>query len=528
MSGHFTRREFVKGSLSALMLPSLANHSALAATTVRQRPDWDTFKVSSSYPSYVNAIRKMRANTNAADKNSWKFWTNVHVYHCPHGAPYFLAWHRGYLNFFEATLRANSGNSALVLPYWDYYKNPVIPAEFTDPSNNNPLYVARVNTNVTGALTLAPFSTSLTSFPRDTANAFEPSLEDLPHNPVHDIIGGVMTTMQSPIDPIFWLHHANIDRLWNAWVAAGAGRAMPSRTSTYWSGTFTYATSTPVSLPKVNTYSSRTDLGYFYQNEILPSQLPSSAATESSQLKSARVTNSSDALTSASTTAVRRAPMRPPVGNFLLTGMRATGTGRLSLGGVVKLPLNEKSVSAKLTIQSRGNDILQSIFKGLSTLPFGSSRSANAQYTTVQLILDDVRITTLGSNGGYFYKVYANLPDGIQSSATEETYLLGTVGAFQLRAAKHRQMTAQARAQSHSMDMDMDMDMGMDMDMSAGSMDSGIRLTFSATELLRAVSPKQISELTFSFVRVGGQNSPAGEVITVGEARLEVSNDNLD
>lgn len=25
----------------------------------------------------------------------------------------------------------------------------------------------------------------------------------------------------APLDPIFWLHHANIDRLWNVWMAAG-------------------------------------------------------------------------------------------------------------------------------------------------------------------------------------------------------------------------------------------------------------------------------------------------------------------
>jgi tyrosinase len=518
MSGHFTRRDFVKGSISALMLPSLANHSASAAT-LRQRPDWDTFRASSSYPSYLNGIRKMRANTNAADRNSWRFWTNVHVYHCPHTAPYFLAWHRGYLNYFEETLRANSGNGALVLPYWDYYKNPVIPGDFTDPASSNPLYISRVNNNVSGALTMAPFSGSLTSLPRNTANAFESSLEDFPHNPVHDIIGGVMTTMESSLDPIFWLHHANIDRLWNAWVAAGGGRAMPTRTSSYWSGTFTYATSTPLSLARVKTYSTQTDLGYFYQNETLPSKLPFSTAAES-QMMSARVSDNADALKSASTLSTRRAPLRPPVGNFSLTGMRSTGKDRLSLGGAARLPLNESSVSASVQIRPQGNDILQSIFQGLSKPPFGTSGSASAQYTTVQLVLENVRITALGSNGGYFYKVYANLPETAQSSAAEETYLLGTVGAFQLRAAQHRQMAAQAQMQGHGMDMGMDM--------TASSMDSGIKLTFSATELLRTIAPRKISELTFSFVRVGGQNSPAGEVLTVGEARIEVSNDNLD
>ena len=29
-------------------------------------------------------------------------------------------------------------------------------------------------------------------------------------------------------DPIFWLHHANIDRLWNHWIQQGAGRADPT------------------------------------------------------------------------------------------------------------------------------------------------------------------------------------------------------------------------------------------------------------------------------------------------------------
>lgn len=29
-------------------------------------------------------------------------------------------------------------------------------------------------------------------------------------------------------DPIFWLHHANVDRLWNRWIHQGGGRADPT------------------------------------------------------------------------------------------------------------------------------------------------------------------------------------------------------------------------------------------------------------------------------------------------------------
>ncbi len=52
-------------------------------------------------------------------------------------------------------------------------------------------------------------------------------LEGQPHNSVHNCIGGIghaappygnMAGFLSPVDPIFFLHHANIDRLWDVWA----------------------------------------------------------------------------------------------------------------------------------------------------------------------------------------------------------------------------------------------------------------------------------------------------------------------
>jgi len=37
------------------------------------------------------------------------------------------------------------------------------------------------------------------------------------HNQVHRWIGGDMLAGTSPNDPLFWLHHANVDRIWWAW-----------------------------------------------------------------------------------------------------------------------------------------------------------------------------------------------------------------------------------------------------------------------------------------------------------------------
>lgn len=46
------------------------------------------------------------------------------------------------------------------------------------------------------------------------------ALEGQPHNNVHVSVGtpyGFMAGFMSPVDPVFWLHHANVDRLWWLW-----------------------------------------------------------------------------------------------------------------------------------------------------------------------------------------------------------------------------------------------------------------------------------------------------------------------
>ena len=37
------------------------------------------------------------------------------------------------------------------------------------------------------------------------------------HNRVHQWVGGSMGPGTSPNDPVFFLHHCNIDRLWEVW-----------------------------------------------------------------------------------------------------------------------------------------------------------------------------------------------------------------------------------------------------------------------------------------------------------------------
>lgn len=57
-------------------------------------------------------------------------------------------------------------------------------------------------------------------------------IEWVPHGLVHAAVGGPegdMTAMHSPNDPIFWLHHANVDRLWWNWQQSGIKPPSSSR-----------------------------------------------------------------------------------------------------------------------------------------------------------------------------------------------------------------------------------------------------------------------------------------------------------
>jgi len=53
-------------------------------------------------------------------------------------------------------------------------------------------------------------------------------LEGQPHNLVHASISGFMGDFLSPVDPIFFLHHCNIDRLWDVWTRKQQAMGRPT------------------------------------------------------------------------------------------------------------------------------------------------------------------------------------------------------------------------------------------------------------------------------------------------------------
>ncbi|HRO16235.1 MAG TPA: tyrosinase family protein, partial [Paracoccus sp. (in: a-proteobacteria)] len=184
---------------------------------------------------------------------------------CQHAGWFFLPWHRGYLAAFEAILAdwiaAQPGGPAdWALPYWNYLDdgNPAardIPPEFLaddwPDGPDNPLRAPRGGTPVLGPQQWLPRDISLraqtTPMPYTAApgtvgyggaiSGFSSegdltgAVEGNPHNTVHVMIGGIGVGappgwMSDPayaaLDPVFWLHHCNIDRLWAAWMSSPA------------------------------------------------------------------------------------------------------------------------------------------------------------------------------------------------------------------------------------------------------------------------------------------------------------------
>jgi tyrosinase len=463
------RRQFIKGSASALALTSFPALRLFAQTALAVRPEWQTLS-SAQRTAYANAIGAMKSNTNASDPASMQYWANIHKSFCPHGVAYFAAWHRGFVHYFQQSLRNVAGDSTMNVPYWDYYKYVTIPAEFNDPGS--PLYMSRLNTNVYPALSMTPFGATLVNFPRGMTSAFEPSVEYKPHNAFHNIIGNTMATMLSPIDPVFWSHHAQIDRLWVAWLNKDSGRQMPAPSDAYWAGNFTYGSA--LSLPRIQTYDTRTYLGYRYDNEAAPTALPSSTSTSA--------TTSSAMIATGDVTSSNGVPPRPPVGNFRRSPSTDIAEGLHSVGGALDVGLDEKSVSLQITLSDADRLALQDVLRG---------RNTAMRYMSVQVVLDKLQVTAAGIHGGYFYNVYLNLPAGGGGVGSEDRYLLGGIGPFEIDGAH----------QHHGSD----------------------RLVYQATLLLRPIQPLEARDIIISFVRVNGENAPRGRTINIGEARVELT-----
>jgi tyrosinase len=112
------------------------------------------------------------------------------------------------------------------IPYWKSSEEQAFPSwllGFTPTVNlaSGPHTVTRD----IGAFAFLPTAASVAAVMTNaTFNAFAPALEGV-HNSGHVWVGGsMMSVPTAPADPVFWMHHAEIDRLWAEWQGSHVGQ----------------------------------------------------------------------------------------------------------------------------------------------------------------------------------------------------------------------------------------------------------------------------------------------------------------
>jgi len=231
------------------MSPTGAPSPQQPAVPIRQRPS-----VTELSQGQLEELRAaFTALQEKADERGYQHLAGIHglpiPFYCDqaHGQPAFLPWHRAYLYRFELALRATGHD--VVLPWWDWITVPRVPEQLEQLAGQvNPLFSQPVNDvareqGKKGAgdpedpeeHRLAPFTHTVreegrpgTRLPtklqierlvaeyRDFVSFWQ-KLEDY-HGNVHMWVGGHMGDIPfAAYDPIFWMHHAMIDRLWRMW-----------------------------------------------------------------------------------------------------------------------------------------------------------------------------------------------------------------------------------------------------------------------------------------------------------------------
>jgi tyrosinase len=209
----------------------------------------------------------------------------------PHGSGsdrmMFLPWHRMFVYFYERILRSILNDPSFALPYWNYSPDSGFPFQRSIPpqfrSASDPLYgVLYRSSRKSGINTGRPIdkgqesskrlhlvsSLSQTGYaPQGAISGFCNRLNSHLHANVHGLVGnsqGMGDIKWAGNDPLFWMHHSNIDRIWESWNAAGHGNP----TSETWLGkSFVFADEVGQRVvATVRDFVDPTALGYAYDN----------------------------------------------------------------------------------------------------------------------------------------------------------------------------------------------------------------------------------------------------------------------
>lgn len=214
--------------------------------SVSERRSWDDLSCEEQDAFLLN-IRRLKGN------GVYDEFVRIHIENeaAAHGTPEFLPWHRWFIYQFELALRsvADPPYRCMSLPYWDWELdagNEGMSSVFSmesfssfEGTNRNGRCRFQINRGrgIGSCLRrrfnfdfpfwgegrivalIRGYSQYGDDFPNDRyrINGFRVALEGGPHAATHNFIGGSMVNQNAPNDPLFWLHHANVDRIWSLW-----------------------------------------------------------------------------------------------------------------------------------------------------------------------------------------------------------------------------------------------------------------------------------------------------------------------
>jgi tyrosinase len=190
----------------------------------------------------------LSALQNEASGENYQYLAGLHGLpnpsNCPHHLPEFLPWHRLYLNHFERSLQRH--NPSITLPYWNWASDKSITEGIPEilksttfinsqgVEESNPLFQAAVefenrttSRNPSSSSDLQ-FLANQVDVAKEEKQFFSPQSDsdftsalEMPHDWLHGWVGNDMGIIAySAFDPIFWLHHCNVDRFWAEWQVA--------------------------------------------------------------------------------------------------------------------------------------------------------------------------------------------------------------------------------------------------------------------------------------------------------------------
>lgn len=184
--------------------------------------------------AFVNALLTLKANGEYDKYVAQHQGAGGHG----HGGPAFFPWHREYLRRFEDELQAI--DSSVNLPYWDWTVENLNSAgtesliwrdDFMgspgDPANgfaiSGPFAGWGLTRNAFNIFQAPGGGGFIASRMASTDYTTFRGIEG-PHGGAHIWVGGdVGNAVVAPRDPVFWLIHANVDRLWAEWTTQRTG-----------------------------------------------------------------------------------------------------------------------------------------------------------------------------------------------------------------------------------------------------------------------------------------------------------------